>query len=93
MTNQEAMIRAERAVQLMNDTLLKESLDLIEREIIEQWDACPVRDVEGRELLWRYYKTARKFRLILEGVAQNGKVAAFREKQSATDKLVNFVRK
>lgn len=90
MTNEEAVRRGERARQLMDDPLLKESLDSIEREILDQWEACPVRDIEGRELLWRYFKTAKKFRGILEGTMQNGKIAAFREKQSITDKAVSL---
>lgn len=90
MTNGEMIRRAERAKQLLADPLLKESLDLIESDIIGQWEACPVRDEEGRELLWRYYKTAKKFRAILEGVVSNGKLVDFREQQSAKDKMVNI---
>jgi len=80
MTPAETTKRAERARQLLDDPMLKEALDLIEREIIEQWEAVPVRDVEGRETIWRFYKTAFKFRAILQGAVENGKVAALREK-------------
>ena len=90
MNNDEAIRRAERAKQLLADPMIKESLDLIESEIIDQWGACPVRDVEGRELLWRLYMSAQKFRGILVGTVQNGKVAEFREQQSAADKMVNI---
>lgn len=90
MNNEEMKQRATRAQQLLQEPLIVESLDTIEREIIDQWAACPVRDVEGRELLWKYYQTARKFRAILEGVVSNGKLIAFREQQSAVDKMVNI---
>jgi hypothetical protein len=90
MTNDEAIRRGERAKQLLQDPLLVEALDLIEKEIISQWEACPVRDSEGREFLWQYYKTAKKFRGILEGTVQSGSVGAFREQQSLMDKTVNI---
>jgi hypothetical protein len=84
------MKRAARAEQLLREPLIVEALDIIEKDVLEQWEACPVRDVDGRELLWKYYKTAKKFRAILEGVVSSGKVVAFREKQAAMDKMVNI---
>ena len=90
MTNDEAIRRGERAKQLLKDPLLVEALISIEAEIIAQWEACPVRDSEGRELLWKYYKTAKKFRGILEGAIQNGAVGVFREQESLMDKTVNI---
>lgn len=72
--------RANQAERLLTDPLLIEALELIEREIIEQWEACPVRDIEGRETVWRLYKTAKKFRDILKGAVESGKVAEFQEK-------------
>lgn len=79
--------RAVRAEQLLSDSLLKESLDMIEAEILAQWESCPARDVEGREELWKYYKTAKKFRGILQGAIESGKLAAFREKPGAFQML------
>tara|TARA_R110000868_G_scaffold19561_7_gene84225 strand:- start:2205 stop:2498 length:294 start_codon:yes stop_codon:yes gene_type:complete len=90
MNNDEAMKRGARAQQLLQDPLIVESLDTIEREIIAQWEACPVRDIEGRELLWKYYQTAKKFRGILDGMVSTGKLSAFREQQSTVDKMVNI---
>jgi hypothetical protein len=93
MTNADAMRRGDHAKRLIEDELLNEAINTIEKEILDQWEACPVRDVDGRELLWKYFKTARKFRGILEGVLQNGKVASFREKQSIADKAVNIFKR
>jgi len=84
--------RAVRAKQLLEDPLFIESLDAIEKEIIEQWEACPARDVEGRESIWRYYKTAKKFRGILQGVVESGKMAQFRE-QSMKENIFNVLKK
>ena len=80
----DAKVRGENALRILNDPIFKDAMDILEREIIEQWDAVPVRDIEGRELLWRFYKTAKKFRGILQGVVENGKVASFRELQDKT---------
>lgn len=79
MTPADLKVRGENAARLLGDKMLIESLDTIEREIIEQWEACPTRDTEGRELLWNYYKTAKKFRAILAGVVQEGRMIQLRE--------------
>lgn len=84
MTPDELKVRGENAARLLSDRLLVESLDTIERDIMEEWEACPARDVEGREELWKYYKIAKKFRGILQGMVESGKVAAFHEKERRT---------
>ena len=89
MSQQEISNKAERARQLLGDKMLVDALDLIEQEIIDQWEACPVRDPEGRETLWKYYKISKKFRGILQGAVESGKVAAFRE-QSLKHSVFNM---
>ena len=84
MTPDELKVRGENAARLLGDRLLNESLDAIEREIMQEWEACPARDVEGREELWKYYKLAKKFRGILQGMVESGKVAAFHEQEKRT---------
>lgn len=84
-------VRAEAAARLLNDPLLNEALDLIERQLVEEWSACPVRDVEGREKLWLMYKTAQRFRNVFIGAVEDGKVAGFREKQTWSEKAINYM--
>ena len=91
MNPDEIIKRAEHARQLLEDPLLKDALDLMEKEVVEQWGACPARDIEGREQLWKFYKTTLKFRGILQGAIENGKVAQFRE-QSLKEQVLKFVR-
>lgn len=81
MTPDELKVRGENAARLLSDRLLVESLDSIERDILTEWEACPARDTEGREELWKYYKIAKKFRGILQGMVESGKVAAFHEQE------------
>lgn len=67
--------RGQRAQMLLQDELLAEALSAIESEVIAQWEQCPARDAEGKEALWQLYKTAKKFRHILAGYVETGKLA------------------
>lgn len=68
--------RASKAQELLGNELLNEALEAIEREILDQWVECPARDKEGKEALWQLIKTSRKFREILLGYINTGKLAA-----------------
>ena len=63
------------AFSLAENELLNEALDAIDAEVMEQWIACPARDKEGKEALWQLIKTSRKFRSILTGYIESGKLA------------------
>lgn len=74
--------RGRQAAELLAHPLLNEALDAIEAEVVSQWGQCPARDHEGKEALWQLYKTAQKFRGVLTGYVETGKIAA--------DKLKRF---
>jgi hypothetical protein len=74
--------RGQRAQALLEDELLGATLDAIEAEVIKQWEQCPARDAEGKEALWQLYKTSKKFRGVLLGYVETGKLA--------TEKLKRF---
>lgn len=61
---------------LLENELLLEALAAIEKEVIDQWEACPARDVEGKETLWQLYKVSKKFRSVLQGYIETGKLAS-----------------
>lgn len=67
--------RGQYAMSLLENELLKEALAAIDTEVMEQWIACPARDKEGKEALWQLIKTSRKFRDILTGYIESGKLA------------------
>jgi hypothetical protein len=71
----EQQSRGQTALHLLENELLKEALEAIEKEVMEQWIACPARDKEGKEALWQLIKTSRKFREILLGYINTGKLA------------------
>lgn len=75
---------------LLENELLGEALDAIEREVIAQWEACPARDAEGKEALWQLYKTSKKFRGLLEGYVQTGKLAADQLKRFEESRIKRF---
>ncbi len=93
MSPEEALRRANQARQVFEQPIVKETLDFMEREIMDQWTVTPVRDVEAREALWRMAVTTRKFRDLLRGTMEAGKLAqdAINRKQSFADKAKSVV--
>lgn len=87
-------IRGERARQLIEDPMIVEALDMIERETIAKWEQTPARDTEGRERLWMFYVVAKKFRNTLQETMDTGKMAAIQlgEKQGLAAKVANMWR-
>jgi hypothetical protein len=83
--------RGQVALQLLENELLKEALDAIEREVMEQWIGCPARDKEGKEALWQLIKTSRKFREVLNGYIDTGKLAKHKLKQYEEQSLLRRV--
>lgn len=71
----EQQTRGQTAMSLLENELLQEALSAIDKEVMEQWIACPARDKEGKEALWQLIKTSRKFRDILLGHIETGKLA------------------
>jgi len=87
--------RGWKAQQLLDNDLLGEALGAIESEVVAQWEQCPARDKEGKEALWQLYKTAKKFRSLLNGYVQTGKLAtetlAQYERESTLKRLIKRV--
>lgn len=94
MTPEEALKRSSAAQRIYNDPLVKETLDLMEKEVMEAWLACPVRDEAGREMLWRMAVTTRKFRDLLKGTMEAGKLAKHQleSKKTFAQNVVNAFR-
>lgn len=87
----EQQSRGQTALQLLENELLKEALEAIEKEVFDQWVNCPARDTDGKEALWQLIKTSRKFREILTGYINTGKLATANlkrfEEQSALRRM------
>jgi hypothetical protein len=92
MTEHEEIERGRQAAALMESPIFQEALNALEAEIVQQWEQCPARDTEGKEALWQLMKTSKKFRGLLEGYLNTGKLAAenltrFEEKRTWIQKL------
>lgn len=73
--------RAEHAQRLVDDELLNAALDAIEQEVIRAWGDSRQADKDEKEALWQLYKTSQKFRAILIGHIETGKLAALNLKR------------
>ncbi len=74
----DATDKAARAAHLLQDALLIEVLDEIEQAAIKAWASTKMGDVEHREMAYHSLKASRRVRDALQGVVDNGLVAASR---------------
>lgn len=85
--------RGWKAQELIDNELLNNALSAIEEEVVKQWEACPARDAEGKEALWQLYKTSKKFRSLLLGYVQTGKLATDNLKRYEESRLKQFFKR
>ena len=80
--------RGSEAARLLSEPLLKQALEDIKAEIVQQWSDCPARDQEGREWIWRHFKVAEKLEAVLRGYVESGRVALSRlEPETKVEKV------
>lgn len=72
---EEAIRRADRALALLDDEMIKASFAEIGEEITRQWRDSPVRDTEGRERLHLMLRLLDRLRQVFEAHIETGKVA------------------
>lgn len=91
MTQAEIATRGEGAKRILNDPLVVEALEIIERDVIEAYAACPTRDLEGMRILQTNLRLARQFKGILQGAMERGKLAVhdLRQKETLAEKVKN----
>lgn len=85
MTPEEEIVRAERARQLMEDPLLKETLETIKTGLIDGWYRTPIKDKDLREHIWGVYCASVKFEEVLQSTLDSGKLAIEQLKQRRRD--------
>ena len=71
-------VREMHAKELLSNPVMQEALEAIRREIVDQWEAAPIRDKDGKEALWQLYKVTAKFEATLKGYIESGKLATER---------------
>ena len=72
---QQDINKGNRAQLLLEDPILKEAFEVMEREMVEAWAASPARDVNGRENAFKMVHAIRKTRDLLRSYVSNGKLA------------------
>jgi len=90
MTDDQLLIRANEARQLLESSLLQEALDHYEQEIIQAWKTSPLRDEEGQRKLRLMLDAQAKFRSYLTNTLQSGKLAKVIE-PTITDRVMSMV--
>jgi hypothetical protein len=85
--------RGTEAKLLLENDLLNGALDAIEAEVLRQWEECPARDTEGRETIWLLYKTTKKFRRLLTGYVETGKMAQENMRRFEESRLKGLLRR
>ena len=93
MTPEQEAHRGDEAFRLLENDLLKDALNAIESEVVRQWQECPARDKEGKEALWQLMKTAQKFRRILLGHIETGKLARENLRRHEASRLRSLLRR
>jgi hypothetical protein len=72
---QEAIGRAARAQRLVEDALLAEAFDALDRDYVKAWRESHARDTDARERLWQAVQIVAKVRSHLSTVVNHGKLA------------------
>lgn len=78
MTEQQINQRGIDATQVLENVAFKEAFAKLNDAVLEQLDACPIRDHEGRLLLTQLRKLAFMYEGTLRGMVENGKLAKSR---------------
>ena len=71
----EAIGRGARAERLVNDDLLQEAFDSLERDYVRGWRDTGARDTDARERLWQAVNVLRKVKDHLAKIVADGKLA------------------
>lgn len=94
MSYQDEHLRGQRAKELLNDGLMAEVFELMERDLFDRFKACEPKDTDTMAEVWRLIKSLEKFKNILRGYIANGEHAAqliaAETKQSKLRSLVNW---
>lgn len=94
MTPAEILTRADNAKRILGDPVVIDALATIERDVIEAFFACPVRDLEGMRILQTDLRLARQFKGILQGAIERGKLTAndLREHDTLMQRTLNRIK-
>ena len=67
--------RERHAKSLLQDTLLQESFDTLEKNLQDTWNNSGVHDVDTREQCWLSLRLLERIRLHLTSIIETGEMA------------------
>ena len=74
----DVMQRASRAKSLLEDVELTAAFDAVRTALLDRFEACPVRDIEGQHEIKLMLKLLVDVRANLQSVVDTGKVIEYR---------------
>ncbi|MGE5452435.1 MAG: hypothetical protein ACM3VZ_11415 [Acidobacteriota bacterium] len=82
-----------RAAEVLENEVFQQIWTDMEQELTEAWTNSPARDAEGRERIWQYVMTLRKFKAMVNSTMESGKLAKLdlQHKQTMADRLKDGV--
>jgi hypothetical protein len=81
MTPEQEIWNAERARQIMEEPIVKQALDEMERLATDALEQCPINDIAFRDRVWMVFCMTRRFRRQFQTMMETGKLAEFDIKQ------------
>ena len=68
-------LREEKAKRLLNDPLLKEAFDTLEKNLYDTWCHSGIKDVDVREQSWLSMRLLDRIHLHLSSIVETGEMA------------------
>ena len=90
MTIEADLDRGAKAEAIFKNPLYEESFALVRQAILEQWEACPVRDHDGAHELKLMLKLLGDVRANLDRAIADGKMAAIELDRRRKSNLADF---
>ena len=67
--------RARRAQPLLNDPLIKEAFETLEKDLLDSWKHSGTSDKEARESLWLAMRLLDRLHIHLQSILETGQMA------------------
>jgi len=67
--------RARRAQSLLNDPLVKEAFETLEKDLLDSWRNSGTSDTETRESLWLAMRLLDRLHIHLQSILETGQMA------------------
>lgn len=78
MTDETEVVDGRQAQYILDHPLTLRAFQTLERDIVEQWAECPLRDRDGQHELLLMLKVMRKFQAIFRAYVDAGDIAEAR---------------